>query len=123
MGKSQSRRIQEARQESGKAGKASLDAAVVSCTFENTKWFYLTKRPENGLLADMWEFHPYSCAKANWRCVLFRRRTSAAIKILLHESDARGVSELFASVASPPCDINNEGEEKSEEVKTEEEAN
>jgi hypothetical protein len=35
------------------------------------------------------------------------------------ESDARGVSELFASVASPPCDTNNEGEEKSEVKKTE----
>ena len=34
----------------------AIAVAVVSCTFENTKWFYLTKRPENGLLADMWEF-------------------------------------------------------------------
>ena len=34
----------------------AIAVAVVSCTVDDTKWFFLTKRPENGLLAGMWEF-------------------------------------------------------------------
>ena len=98
----------------------AIAVAVVSCTFENTKWFYLTKRPENGLLADMWEFPSVFMREGElaMRSVPSDADVCDAQKFF-RESDARGVSELFASVASPPCDTNNEGEEKSEEVKTE----
>ena len=98
----------------------AIAVAVVSCTFENTKWFYLTKRPENGLLADMWEFPSVFMREGElaMRSVPSDADVCDAQKFF-RESDARGVSELFASVASPPCDTNNEGEEKSETVKTE----
>ena len=98
----------------------AIAVAVVSCTFENTKWFYLTKRPENGLLADMWEFPSVFMREGElaMRSVPSDADVCDAQKFF-RESDARGVSELFASVASPPCDTNNEGEEKSEVKKTE----
>jgi len=79
----------------------AIAVAVVSCTFENTKWFYLTKRPENGLLAGMWEFPS-----------VFMREGELAMNSVpsdadvydaqkfFRESDSRGVSDLFASVAS-----------------------
>ena len=98
----------------------AIAVAVVSCTFENTKWFYLTKRPQNGLLADMWEFPSVFMREGElaMRSVPSNADVCDAQKFF-RESDARGVSELFASVASPPCDTNNEGEEKSKVKKTE----
>ena len=79
----------------------AIAVAVVSCTFENTKWFYLTKRPENGLLAGMWEFP--SVFMSEGELAMNSVPSDADVydaQKFFRESDSRGVSELFASVAS-----------------------
>ena len=79
----------------------AIAVAVVSCTVDDTKWFFLTKRPENGLLAGMWEFPSVFMREGE----LATESVPSASDVydaqkFFRESDTRGVSELFASIAS-----------------------
>ena len=102
----------------------AIAVAVVSCTVDNTKWFFLTKRPENGLLAGMWEFPSVFMREGE----LATESVPSASDVydaqkFFRESDTRGVSELFASIASTSnarenkeVKIENDGRKKEEDV-------
>jgi A/G-specific adenine glycosylase len=92
----------------------SIGVAVITCTFENSKWFFLTKRPENGLLGGMWEFPSVlMCEGENaTKLVPSEEDVQNALQFFA-ESDSRGVSALVSDHAS--MKIKNSIEEEEEE--------